>query len=334
MAHFTYKENKQNDILQQGDILKKTDDIKELLNSIHPKFADDDDNYFMVLTQSCDLMQRKGKCKAKYINIASIKSLDTLIEKEISKYQLTELERKGRFCDISYKQLLTNFLERLFNNNEPEYFYLHEDVGNELDENLVAFLRICIPIEAELNYKICLDSKITELKDEFKAKLGWLIGNIYSRIGTEDWDNHKLEDKVTTTLTNHIEWINKDKLKALKKEVTEDNINTISESEIREKSKKIKILSLKEKLNIELKRVMDDSFYDSYEELIKRLKGELGYRLENDIDIFKSVIKNGEITKEYLELYESIIKQEHEKLKKKLSTRINNDSRISDILNK
>ena len=75
---------------------------------------------------------------------------------------------------------------KLLNNNHPEYFYLAEDVDCHLSEACVAFLKLAIPIKSE-HYDRCLAARISQLKEIFQAKLGWLAGNIYSRVGTPDW---------------------------------------------------------------------------------------------------------------------------------------------------
>jgi hypothetical protein len=36
------------------------------------------------------------------------------------------------------------------------------------------------------HYDVCLSAKIAQLQDIFAAKIGWAVGNIYSRVGTPD----------------------------------------------------------------------------------------------------------------------------------------------------
>lgn len=59
--HFTYKEHMEKDSLCQGDILEKTDDLIAILKEVHPYFLNEAYKYFMVLSQSCDLVRRNGK---------------------------------------------------------------------------------------------------------------------------------------------------------------------------------------------------------------------------------------------------------------------------------
>ena len=52
-----------------------------------------------------------------------------------------------------------------------------------------AYLKLSIALKSEECYDICLKAKKIELSDEFKAKIGWLIGDMYSRVGTTDWES-------------------------------------------------------------------------------------------------------------------------------------------------
>jgi len=82
---------------------------------------------------------------------------------------------------------MRQFIERLLNNNEPGLFYLHRELQTGLKEPRVALLRVSAALKSELHYKVCLSARIAQLRPQFQSKLGWLVGNIYSRVGTEDW---------------------------------------------------------------------------------------------------------------------------------------------------
>lgn len=56
--HFTYKNEADMLSLCQGDVLEKTDALMGILEEVHPYFLKDEYKYFMVLTQSCDLVRR------------------------------------------------------------------------------------------------------------------------------------------------------------------------------------------------------------------------------------------------------------------------------------
>ena len=72
-------------------------------------------------------------------------------------------------------------------NKEPDYFFLSDDTSLGFPDRMVAFLKLSISLKADLHYDTCLSAKVLGLTDAFKAKLGWLVGNMYSRVGTPDW---------------------------------------------------------------------------------------------------------------------------------------------------
>ena len=91
--------------------------------------------------------------------------------------------------DEKNKTAVNQLLERVYNNNEPEHFFLAEDASVGFFNPMVAYLKVSIALKSELHYQTCLNAKILELTDEFKAKLGWLVGQMYSRVGTPDWQS-------------------------------------------------------------------------------------------------------------------------------------------------
>lgn len=76
-------------------------------------------------------------------------------------------------------------VERHINNTEPEFFFLPSSGHPNIPEDLVVFLRLTIALRKE-HYDALAQAKIAELADVFQAKLGWLKGNIYSRVATPD----------------------------------------------------------------------------------------------------------------------------------------------------
>ena len=65
--------------------------------------------------------------------------------------------------------------------------------------------------------------KKIELTDEFKAKLGWLVGNMYSRVGTADWEGimspQARKDMLNNDLNSMCVIGNKEQLKQLKERI-------------------------------------------------------------------------------------------------------------------
>lgn len=189
MPHFTYAPALDSTRLCQGDLLRRTEGLENILEEVHPHYLKQSDyRFFIVLTQSCDLERRNGqRCVSPYITVAAVRPLKVALEREVRRFQYDELEELLGFCDESRKAKLVQFLERLLNNNEDRYFFLYREPLKGLDEDYCAFLQLSIPLKAELHYDTLLDAKILQLKDAFQHKLGYLVGTSYSRIGTEDW---------------------------------------------------------------------------------------------------------------------------------------------------
>lgn len=225
MAHFTYKLSQDTDFesLCQGDILKVTDELRKVLEQYHAYFIDEKYKYFMVITQSCDLVRRKENCKSPYITLAAVRSFDEFLYREMQKDKAYE-ECKGlKLLDEGKFNKYYQLVERLYNNTEPDYFFLYKDSEFNFNESMVAYLKVSIPIKSDIHYDTCLAAKIMELTDEFKAKLGWSVGYMYSRVGTTDWTNIMSEQDRKEMLKNELASrfvvSNKQKLQQLKKQL-------------------------------------------------------------------------------------------------------------------
>lgn len=190
--HFTYKEKMDMSSLCQGDILNVTDDLSAVLKNIHPYFLNEHYKYFMVLSQSCDLVRRDGKnCKTPYITLAAVKSYDSFLKKTLIGKNMAEEIGDFLFMDERKKTKAYQLIERIYNNTESEYFFLYKEDALDFPESMIAYLQVSIALKSDEHYEKCLAAKKMELSDEFKAKLGWLIGDIYSRVGTTDWEGIK-----------------------------------------------------------------------------------------------------------------------------------------------
>ena len=234
-VHFTYKENPDMSSLCQGDLLRITDDIKDVLREVHPYFLNEQYKYFMVLTQSCDLVRRNNfKCKTPYITLAAVRTFDDFFEKRLISDNCAQKVNGYLLMDSKQRERAYQLLERVYNNTEPDYFFLYKDETVQLSESMVASLKVSIALKSELHYEQCLSAKTLELSDEFKAKLGWLVGNIYSRVGTTDWESLLTPQQRTTMLNEelcaHCVIGSKEQIKALKKEL-EKNADQLQSQE-------------------------------------------------------------------------------------------------------
>jgi hypothetical protein len=225
---FTYAPPASTDLLQQGDVLRRSEGLKQILEEIHKYYSIKDDyTHFLVLTQTCDLVRRRGEpCKARYITLAAVRPLTLVVEREVQKYQDHVIAQRANVCSNRYRQKLHDFVERLLNNNEPEYFYLHPEPTLQFPYASCAFLRLSISIKIE-HYDRCVEARLLSLTDVFQAKLGWLVGNVYSRVGTDEWvPKYVNQGEFTKSIRQILEagyrWVDDSKLKAAIEQMRED----------------------------------------------------------------------------------------------------------------
>jgi hypothetical protein len=222
--HFTYKADADMKSLCQGDVLNITEELAEVLRNVHPYFLNGQYRYFMVLSQSCDLVRRDGKnCKTPYITLAAIRSYDSFVEKTLVKEKFAENVSGLLLMDEKKKEKAYQLIERIYNNTEPEYFFLYKEDALDFPESMITYLKVSIALKSQEHYDKCLAAKKMELSDEFKAKLGWLVGNMYSRVGTADWEGIMTAQERKEMLNNDLESKciigSKDQLKILKAEL-------------------------------------------------------------------------------------------------------------------
>lgn len=185
--HWTYGEPSLAPDLRQGDIIRKTQTLADVLKEKLSAGLADETTHVLVLTQSCDLARRGAKsCKSPNILVAPVLPVWRLIIAQIASYQ-SEVEAYAGICRQSAKADLRLFLERLLNNNEEEYFYLHPDADLGVANHSYAHIRLCFGLDACLYYEHLRENRALRLKEPFANKLGWHMGWLYARVGTEDW---------------------------------------------------------------------------------------------------------------------------------------------------
>lgn len=228
MPHWTYKSidaegEKGKDILKQGDVLKLTPNLYEVIGRYHPYYIKNTENlYYLIISQSCDLIRRKGKhCKAKYISLAAVRPFSYLIKNIVEEMKDPDVSIRYRICSKKTKEEIRKYLERLLNNNEIEYFYLHKEPSMAFPEDCCAYLRLTISIKSKDHYETCLKARILGLDDSFRDKLGWQVGQLYSRVGTPDWDPKLLENEIDIKLKDIAVWVDEWRLGHLKKSISE-----------------------------------------------------------------------------------------------------------------
>src|SRR5262245_18451718 len=112
-AHYVYREpNKAT--LNQGDIHRKTDEVVAHLEKYHRYYSNHADyRYFMVMTQTCDLVLRDGVCGSPYITIAAVRPFQEVLRREAAMHQ-TEWQQKSGVVGAKSAEKLVMFLTSLF----------------------------------------------------------------------------------------------------------------------------------------------------------------------------------------------------------------------------
>jgi hypothetical protein len=216
--HFTYTAPNPSPELLQGDVLQRTPALEQLLKDYYPYFGNNPDNqFFLVISQSCDLVPRDGGvCKAKYIELAAIRPVHIAIERELDHLKASGFNLPFSVATMKSRAKFEQFLTRLFNNNEPDYFFLRAELTTPLAEDSCAFLHLTVPIKAS-HYADCVSARILSLTTVFQAKLGWLVGQIYSRVGTEDWPKTELARLIAHHIGSAGIWVDDRTIKPLAK---------------------------------------------------------------------------------------------------------------------
>ena len=215
MEHFTYAPLDVNQ-LNQGDVLKRTPELETILREVHPHYTRADYPFFIVLTQSCDLIPRDGgPCASRYVTLAAVRPLRLVLEREVRRFQYSSIDKKLGICNRAQHPKMVQLAERLLNNNQEEYFFLQRKPGSGFEDDHCAFLQLSIALKAELHYETLLAAKILQLSESFQHKLGHLVGTMYSRVGTEDWvPEHATEAEFRSRTCELVEdlvgWLEKD----------------------------------------------------------------------------------------------------------------------------
>lgn len=166
--------------------------MRSLFAEVHPHFDHEKYTAFLVLTQTCDLVRRNNQpCKSRYINLAAVRPLRdvlfALLDRECGETVVGGTKLDGVYAaDKRYRaeQLLSRILNQ--NAQAEGLFYLHKDAGVNVIEPSVALLQVSIAVRALEHYETLIKARSGRLKAEFRDKLGWLIGNLFSRVATED----------------------------------------------------------------------------------------------------------------------------------------------------
>ncbi len=195
-SHWTYRSFVATDDLQQGDIIRRSGALLRVLSEVLSHFCDERYTAFLVVTQSCDLVTRNENiCKAEYINLCVIRELEPLLPTLLEPCCGAGIP--GVF-DSERRLYAEQLLKRVVNQNEQArgLFYLHPDADVGIPTASVALLRVSIALRRD-HYEMLQECRCGRLGPEYAAKLGWLTGNLYSRVATPDWEEQEKDESAS-----------------------------------------------------------------------------------------------------------------------------------------
>lgn len=201
-THWTYQDCADDPSLNQGDFLFPTPKLQKIFEEVHPHFMDPKYMGFLVTTQTCDVIRRRDNPpKAPYISVAVVRPLASVLYDLFS--HVGKSIATGVFLKSS-RQQCADLCERIYNQNEQSLglFYLHPDADVGIGVPSVAMLRVTVALKP-IHYSVLVDARRGRLLPEFQSKLGWMIGNLYSRAAVTDWheqDAGALEGLVRETI--------------------------------------------------------------------------------------------------------------------------------------
>lgn len=292
-THWTYADFAPNDNLMQGDILVPTEELRAVFKEVHPHFLDPKYTGFLITTQSCDMYRRRGRCSTRYLNIAVVRQLEDVLHDFLTHVCSPVATRAYLQENKGNARLL---LERIFNQNEQALglFYLHADAVAGVAVPSVALLRVGIALRVD-HYEILVRSRCGRLGPEFTVKLGWLVGNLYSRVGTEDWSEpperkRQVDILIRDTLDKGAPdkvpiWVKESLVQEARNNGVE--IEKLSPSELEKELEKHKPVTVKERVITRVAEIVKEVVPDVTEDQIKKLSN----RLNND-RIFANALKS------------------------------------------
>jgi hypothetical protein len=287
--HWTYEEINSDLDLYQGDILEPTEELRFILKEVHPHFLDPKYSAFLLITQTCDMVYRSGDINTDYLSIAVIRPLESVIHDFLS-HVCRPVTKKVYLKETKNKAY--DLMERLLNQNEHALglFYLHQDSSSGINTPSVALLRISVTLRVE-HYEVLKNARKGRLKAEFRNKLGWLVGNLYARIGTEDWHKDERIKEMGKLIEQYISgkddfsptWIPSSWVENAKKNGV--NFEQLPGNDISETLSKYKPPTAKEQIVEQVKRVLCEIVSD----MDKGTLTKIGNRLFNDALFSKAI---------------------------------------------
>jgi len=263
---YVYDKKFLKDSLFQGDILRVSGVFQDYFLKFYPEVTniEGEEKYVMVLTQSCDLVKsHKRKLKVSHINVCLIRTLKNFIHSLISEIKPLSLGGKNLLEEEVNDRIKDKIRKLLGNSDQKVNFFLPKELPFE--EDMVALIPLSFSFRAD-HYDVLLQNKVLTLMPEFRAKVGYIISELYGRVGTPDlsdsgWDDKQVRNYINGLLhdLNLVQVPNKQFLQYIQKNWSDNGvpINNLIEECFAENFKE-DLKGIKQALKTRLTRLFED----------------------------------------------------------------------------
>ncbi len=178
--------------LLQGDLIEIKGEFLEKFKEFYPGISHTEGNhgYALVLTQSCDLARRVVRKQLQepachHILVCIVRPVSSVFKSELKFRRFKTAENGFTYLEQSAYEALQLSLSRLINNSEStNLFFLPKTAL--LKEEMVAVLSVSFPFRCSSVYQSMIDARVATLKPEFRAKIGYMLADLYGRVATSD----------------------------------------------------------------------------------------------------------------------------------------------------
>ena len=211
--------------LQQGDIIANNEEVRDLINQFYRHNSYLECVAYIIITQSCDLARHDGEaCKTSYINLVPILPFEdvflSLLEKVCRNYKIKERLYSAKGGKSKANELIESICSQ--NAWALGVFFLHANLDVKIPMDSLALLQVSYAFPANDSYDTFRKSRNGRLDAAFQGRLGWLVGNLYSRIGTPNYPEEGYKQIIELLMSSDEDnskiprWINKRQLKRIR----------------------------------------------------------------------------------------------------------------------
>jgi len=176
-----YEKDKIPNYICQGDLFLRFNE--EILPPVNPP-----ELAFMILNNTCDLIHQED---LEFICICPVFNIEVIIQAFLNK---SEKKVKENILNGLRSKLI-----ELSNNKKKFFFFLSPILEHKFPPAFADFSQISRISKEHLQN--ILRNRISVLKNPWREKLGWMIGNVFNRVAIEDVnieviDNYINKDEV------------------------------------------------------------------------------------------------------------------------------------------